>query len=215
MGRRPEGEQALTGAERQARYRLRLAAAATIGAPQTVRPRTPLRGRTRPQRWHAAVAELVALQAEYAGWLEALPEATRDSATDEALQAIADLDLDEIIAIAPPHGYGRDQASHMTLTATAHPAAPSPQAKQATHRLQRVTAARPGRRDALKAMEQTRKTVTHVSGLSCQACSRLHTASTDVDFMRCGPLPQPPPARGGGGFLWQPGRGPPTRLQPA
>jgi hypothetical protein len=34
--------------------------------------------------------------------------ATRDSATGEALQAIADLDLDEIAAIDPPRGFGRD-----------------------------------------------------------------------------------------------------------
>ena len=51
---------------------------------------------------------LIALQAEYAAWLEALPEATRDGATGEALQAIVDLDLDEIVAIQPPRGFGRD-----------------------------------------------------------------------------------------------------------
>jgi hypothetical protein len=44
----------------------------------------------------------------YARWLEALPEATRDTATGETLQAIADLDLEEIIAIRPPRGFGRD-----------------------------------------------------------------------------------------------------------
>jgi hypothetical protein len=54
------------------------------------------------------VAELVALQAEYAAWLEALPETTRDGATGEALQAIADLDLGEILAIELPRGFGRD-----------------------------------------------------------------------------------------------------------
>jgi hypothetical protein len=54
------------------------------------------------------VAELVALQAEYRDWFEALPEATRDGATGEALQAILDLDLDEIAAIEPPRGFGRD-----------------------------------------------------------------------------------------------------------
>jgi hypothetical protein len=48
------------------------------------------------------------LHAEYARWLEALPEATHDTATGEALQAIVDLDLDEIIAIQPPRGFGRD-----------------------------------------------------------------------------------------------------------
>jgi hypothetical protein len=60
------------------------------------------------RRWHAAVGELLALQAEYAAWLAALPEATRDGATGEALQAIIDLDLDEIMAIQPPLGFGRD-----------------------------------------------------------------------------------------------------------
>ena len=39
-------------------------------------------------------------------WLDALPEALRDSATGEALQAI--IDLDELAAIEPPRGYGRD-----------------------------------------------------------------------------------------------------------
>lgn len=103
-GRKPQGGQTLSNAERQARYRARLAV-----APPPAR-RSPLATvrRTRPQRWRAAVAELVALQAEYAAWLDALPEMLRDSATGEALQAIVDLDLDEIVAIEPPRGYGRD-----------------------------------------------------------------------------------------------------------
>jgi hypothetical protein len=48
------------------------------------------------------------LQAEYAAWLQALPEATHDSPTGQALQAIVALDLDEIAAIEPPRGFGRD-----------------------------------------------------------------------------------------------------------
>jgi hypothetical protein len=36
------------------------------------------------------------------------PGSTRDSATGDALQAIIDLDLDELIAIEPPRGFGRD-----------------------------------------------------------------------------------------------------------
>jgi hypothetical protein len=48
------------------------------------------------------------LQTEYAAWLDALPEALRDSATGVALQAIVDLDLDDLVAIEPPRGYGRD-----------------------------------------------------------------------------------------------------------
>ena len=61
----------------------------------------------RPDR-HDTVAGLLALQAEYATWYEALPDSLRDSATAEALQAIVDLDLDELTAIVPLRGYGRD-----------------------------------------------------------------------------------------------------------
>ncbi len=75
-----------------------------------IRHRRPADRRSRPQRWHDAVAELVALQEEYGAWLAALPEATRDGATGEALQAIADLDLGDILAIEPPRGFGRDGA---------------------------------------------------------------------------------------------------------
>jgi hypothetical protein len=101
-GRKPQGDHPLTGAERQALYRTRHA-----GRP-TVRYRRPADRRSRPQRWHDAVAELVALQADYLAWFEALPEATRDGATGEALQAILDLDLDDLTAIEPPRGFGRD-----------------------------------------------------------------------------------------------------------
>ena len=101
-GRKPQGDHLLTGAERQARYRARHA-----GMP-LVRYRRPADRRSRPQRWHDAVAELVALQDEYRDWFEALPEATRDGATGDALQAILDLVLDEIAAIEPPRGFGRD-----------------------------------------------------------------------------------------------------------
>lgn len=101
-GRPPQGRQALTGAERQARWRRRHAGAAII------RWRAPADRRSRPQRWCDAVAELIALQTEYAAWLDALPEPLRDSATGEALQAIVDLDLDELSGVEPPRGYGRD-----------------------------------------------------------------------------------------------------------
>ena len=101
-GRRPQGEQSLTGAERQARHRAR-----RVRAP-VVRYRRPADRRSRHQRWCDAVAELVALQSEYAQWFEALPEPFRDTATGEALQAILDLDLDEISAIEPPRGFAQD-----------------------------------------------------------------------------------------------------------
>jgi hypothetical protein len=101
-GRKPQGDQPLTGAERQARYRARHARA------PVVRYRRPVDRRSRHQRWCDAVAELVTLQADYTQWFEALPEPLRDTATGEALEAIADLDLDELLAVEPPHGFGRD-----------------------------------------------------------------------------------------------------------
>jgi hypothetical protein len=104
-GCQPEGDHALSDAERQARYRARRQAEQT---PSRVRYRRPADRRARPQRWHDAVAELLALQAEYAAWCDALPNSLRDSATAEALQAILELDLDVLADIEPPRGFGRD-----------------------------------------------------------------------------------------------------------
>lgn len=104
-GRKPQGERALTGAERQARYRQRQAGSRTVARP---RPLRSIRRSSRPQQWHAAVTTLIALQAEYAAWLDVLSEALRDGATGEALQAIVALDLDDLASIEPPRGFGRD-----------------------------------------------------------------------------------------------------------
>jgi hypothetical protein len=110
-GRKPSGDRPLTGAERQARYRASHAGQ-PIRDPRATSPQTkgPPRAdrRSRPQRWRDAAAELLAVQAECAAWLDKLPEATQGSATGEALQAIVDLDLDELSAIEPPRGFGRD-----------------------------------------------------------------------------------------------------------
>ena len=103
MPRNPLGDKPLTNAERQARYRLARAAARP-----TISYRRAADRRSRAQRWREAVAELLALQTEYARWFEALPEHLRDSATGEALQAIVELDLGELAAIVPPRGFGRD-----------------------------------------------------------------------------------------------------------
>lgn len=104
-GRQPEGEQPLSNAERQARYRARRQAQ---GANPVIRYRRPANRRTRAQRWLDAVAELLALQAEYTAWYDALPDGLRDTATAAALQAIVDLDLDDLTGIEPPRGFGRD-----------------------------------------------------------------------------------------------------------
>jgi hypothetical protein len=103
---------ALTEAERSAEYRARRKAeieAAGKTPVVRIRYRKPADKRSKPQqRWRDAVAELVDLQADYAAWLDRLPESLRDTATAEALQAIAAFDLSELEALEPPKGFGRD-----------------------------------------------------------------------------------------------------------
>jgi len=48
------------------------------------------------------------LQAQYAAWLDALPNNQQDGATADVLRAICDIDLAELQAIEPPRGFGRD-----------------------------------------------------------------------------------------------------------
>ena len=57
-GRRPTAQRALTGAERQARYRARHTGAVVI------RYRRPIDRRSRAQRWRDAVTQLVILQSQ-------------------------------------------------------------------------------------------------------------------------------------------------------
>jgi hypothetical protein len=89
----------MTDAERQARYRTmhadgapiirRLIGAAGSGA------RTIRSPRSRNSSWSMA-----------AGWMRC--RTIDDSATAEALRAIVELDLPELLAIEPPRGFGRD-----------------------------------------------------------------------------------------------------------
>ena len=106
-GRQPEGETILSNAERQARYRARHKDDRPAPVVR-VRYRRPADRRSRPQRWDDAVTELLALQAKYVAWFDTLPDGFRDTATAEALRAIAELDLTELQAIIPPRGFGRD-----------------------------------------------------------------------------------------------------------
>jgi len=103
MPRRPLGDKPMTNAERQARHRAAHAAPLPV-----IRYRRAADRRGRAQRWRDAVAVLLALQAEYRAWLQVLPDSLQDGATAEALQAIDELDLDELQAIEPPRGFGRD-----------------------------------------------------------------------------------------------------------
>ena len=56
----------------------------------------------------AAVATLVELQDQYRGWLDNLPAGLQGSRLEEKLEAIVGLELEELQAIDPPRGYGRD-----------------------------------------------------------------------------------------------------------
>ena len=103
MPPQPIGETAMTGAERQARYR----AAHADGAP-VIRFRRPVDRRSRIQRWNDTIAAAVELQGEYATWLDALPDNQQDSALADALRAIVEFDVSELVAIEPPRGFGRD-----------------------------------------------------------------------------------------------------------
>jgi hypothetical protein len=52
--------------------------------------------------------DAIGLQDEYCGWLDNLPENLEGSRSADKLQAITELDLEELRAVDPPRGYGRD-----------------------------------------------------------------------------------------------------------
>lgn len=87
MPRKSIGERPMTDAERQARHR----AAHAAGLP-VIRTNRAADHRSRARRWMEGVAGLVELQAEYAAWLDSLPDSLQDSATGEALRMICELD---------------------------------------------------------------------------------------------------------------------------
>ena len=96
------GARPMTPAERQARHRARRRrddSAPTAAVPRQV---------ARPRRWAAAVTTLVELQDQYRDWLDNLPASLESSRLAEKLQAIVELDLEELQAVDPPRGYGRD-----------------------------------------------------------------------------------------------------------
>ena len=93
----------MTPAERQARHRASLRQTGQASPPASVRRSLP-----RPRRWAAAVATLIDLQDEYRAWFDNLPTNLESSRLAEKLQAISEIDLDELQEIDPPRGYGRD-----------------------------------------------------------------------------------------------------------
>ena len=97
------GATPMSSAERQARRRARLRQQRPASPAAPTRRLAP-----RPARWAAAVAALARLQGEYRAWLDNLPPNLESSALADKLRSIVELDLDELQAIDPPHGYGRD-----------------------------------------------------------------------------------------------------------
>ena len=103
MPRHRLGIAPMAPAERQARHRARLRQRSRT-TPASPAPRIW----PRPRRWAAAVATLINLQDEYRAWLDNLPPNLEGSRLAEKLQAIAELNLEELQMIDPPRGYGRD-----------------------------------------------------------------------------------------------------------
>lgn len=93
----------MTPAERQARCRAKRRQHHQAPVPSPG-PRLP----PRPRRWAVAVAALVNLQDEYRAWLDTLPSNLEGSRLAEKLQALVELDREELQAVDLPRGYGRD-----------------------------------------------------------------------------------------------------------
>jgi hypothetical protein len=58
--------------------------------------------------WQDAAEELLALQQEYQEWYDNLPENLQDTALAQKLEAVCELDIEEIVNIELPLGFGRD-----------------------------------------------------------------------------------------------------------
>ena len=93
----------LSNAERQRRFRER-----RKEQQPRIHYRQPQDRRSRPQRWRDAVQTLVDLQAEYQDWFDNLPDNLQASPLAERLEAISEYDLDDLEALEPPRGFGRD-----------------------------------------------------------------------------------------------------------
>ena len=103
MPRQRIGAEPMSPAERQARHR-----AKRREQNQGARGQRSARPLSRTERWATAVATLVAVQEQYRGWFDNLPANLEGSRLAEKLEAICELDLEELRAIDLPRGYGRD-----------------------------------------------------------------------------------------------------------
>ena len=95
----------MTGAERQRLYRERRAAEKPTRRYKTVKVKDR---RSLGRRWRAAVENLQQLQDAYRDWQENIPESLAETKTTELISEITDFDLDDLAALEPPRGFGRD-----------------------------------------------------------------------------------------------------------
>ena len=113
-GPRPQGDRALTSAERMRRLREKRKAEAADKPPDepavVIRYRRPKDRRSRPEQWADAFNTLMDCLDRYRQWRDNLPGSLADSALAERLDAVLEWrDLvDQLSLVDPPRGFGRD-----------------------------------------------------------------------------------------------------------
>ena len=113
-GPRPQGDRALTSAERMRRLREKRKAEAADKPPDkpavAIRYRRPKDRRSRPDQWTDAINTLTDCLDRYQEWRDNLPASLADSALAERLDAMLEWrDLVDQLSLADlPRGFGRD-----------------------------------------------------------------------------------------------------------
>ena len=109
-GPRPQGDHALTSAERMRRLRAKRKAEAADKPPVVIRYRRPKDRRSRPDQWADAINTLTDCLDRYQEWRDNLPASLADSALAERLDAMLEWrDLVDQLSLADlPRGFGRD-----------------------------------------------------------------------------------------------------------
>jgi hypothetical protein len=109
-GPRPQGDHALTSAERMRRLREKRKAEAADKPPVVIRYRRPKDRRSRADQWSDAINTLSNCLDGYQEWRENLPDSLADSALAERLDAMLEWrDLVDQLSLADlPRGFGRN-----------------------------------------------------------------------------------------------------------